>query len=208
MKTNRTLVFANSHTTGSHIVTPDITASQIVALLKVGNTQAYKKLYDSYGRSILLLILRIVKLKIVAEDLTQDTFVKIFKTLHQYESSKGSLRYWVLTIARNTAIDYLRSKRHINSARHAPLEVVKRELEVKYQTQINIDVIGIQQLLSVLTLQHGLILQLCYLQGFTHMEAAKQLGIPIGTVKSRIRRSMKLLRKCFRENNYSSGISL
>lgn len=198
----------SAHSIGADVVSPKIPALQYVAMLKLGDAQAYQKLYDSYNSIILLTILRIVKIKIIAEDLTQDTFIKIFKTIHQYDRSRGSLHYWIVAIARNTAIDYLRSKYYLDSAKDVAWDLVQEEVEAKYQTHTNIDVIGIQRLFSVLTLQHQRILQLCFLQGFTHPEASKQLGIPLGTIKSRIRRSMQLLRNCFRENTYSSGKSL
>lgn len=89
--------------------------SAFVALLKSKKKEGMEQLYDRYSESLFGIIYSVVRDLKIAEDILQDTFVKIWQNIDSYDSSKGRLFTWMLNVARNGAIDYTRSKQHKNS---------------------------------------------------------------------------------------------
>src|SRR5271154_1180625 len=83
--------------------------SALVARLKRRDPQALAELYDRYGRLAYALVLRVVRDKAIAEDLVQETFLRVWNRVQSIDSEKGAIAPWLLAIARNRAIDYLRS---------------------------------------------------------------------------------------------------
>ncbi|RZM24027.1 MAG: sigma-70 family RNA polymerase sigma factor [Pedobacter sp.] len=169
----------------------------LVEGLKAGKKEAIERLYKMYSSSLLGIISRVIKFDEIAEDVLQETFLKVWKSIGQYDVSKGRLFTWMAKLAKNTAIDQLRSRGQLNSARNENFEDLSYELDLKHQSSYNPETIGIKRLLKELTPGQKQIIDLIYFEGYTHMEAAEELNIPIGTVKTRIRLSMLTLRKFF-----------
>jgi len=170
---------------------------ELVAGLKAGDTDAIDRLYKMYSSSLLGVISRLIKFDEIAEDVLQETFLKIWKSIGQYDMSKGRLFTWMSRLAKNTAIDQLRSRGQLNSNRNENFEDLGYELDCKHQSIYNPETIGVKKLLSQLTPAQKEIIDLIYFQGYTHLEVSEELNIPIGTVKTRIRLSMLTLRKFF-----------
>jgi RNA polymerase sigma factor (sigma-70 family) len=171
--------------------------SELVRGLKVGEQKALENLYKLYSGSLMGIIFRIVKTEEIAEDILQETFIKIWKSIGQYESTKGRLFTWMARLARNAAIDQLRSRSQINSLKNNSLDGISIEVDRSHHVSYNPEVIGVKQLTEFLTPAQKQILELIYFEGFTQAEVAEELHIPIGTVKTRIRLAMLTLRKCF-----------
>ena len=131
----------------------------------------------------------------MAEEILQETFVKIWLNAGSYDETKGKLYTWMLNIARNHAIDKLRSK---TTADRKDLKKDKEFVE-KHGTQPEqfTDGIGLRKLIDHLEEDQKVVIDLLYFQGFTQVEAAEQLNIPLGTVKSRVRIAIHKLRKYF-----------
>src|SRR3569833_137601 len=89
-----------------------IAPEQLVSLLQLKNREAFSLLYDSYSEAIYGVICRMVTDKAAAEDLLQDVFVKIWRKIESYDAARGTLFTWMINIARNICIDYLRSKQY------------------------------------------------------------------------------------------------
>lgn len=174
--------------------------------LKRGDKVAIDKLYKMYAGSLMGIISRIVKFDEVAEDVLQDTFVKIWKSIAQYDSSKGRLFTWMANLAKNAAIDQVRSKNYVNSGKTDDLGDTKVDLiDSRNNVSFNAETIGVRQLMQYLKPDQKNILDLVYFEGYTQMEVAEHLNIPLGTVKTKIRLSILTLRKYFNEtNNFSS----
>ena len=170
---------------------------ELVAGLKAGNKESIERLYKMYSSSLLGVISRLIKFDEIAEDVLQETFLKIWKSIGQYDMSKGRLFTWMSRLAKNTAIDQLRSRGQLNSNRNENFEDLGYELDCKHQSIYNPETIGVKKLLSQLTPAQKEIIDLIYFQGYTHLEVSEELNIPIGTVKTRIRLSMLTLRKFF-----------
>lgn len=149
-------------------------------------------LYDNYAPALLGIIVRIVKDKRVGEEILQSTFLKIWDSINMYDPDKGNFFTWLATIARRKAIDTAKLKGHQRRLDNEDLST--STYNMLSTSDLNAESIDAQRLLSALNDNHRVILDMVYLQGFTHKETAKTLEIPLGTVKSRLRIAIKLLR--------------
>ena len=155
--------------------------------------QAYGYLYDHYSKALLSVILQIVSRQEIAEDILQDVFVKIWQNIKSYDAGKGRLYTWMLNIARNQSIDRTRSKDFNNG--NKTIELSETVYSDKAGAESKIDDVGLQKTLANLPGENRKLLDLAYFQGYTQEEIAKIMGIPLGTVKTRIRTTIIQLRK-------------
>lgn len=171
--------------------------NELVTELVAGNTRALEKLYSLYSASLLGIISSIIRHDDIAQDVLQETFLKIWKSIDQYDAEKGRLFTWMARLAKNKAIDHLRSRGEINSMRNEDIDESFTEVNQQYQIQYNPEHIGLKQLINTLSPPQMIILEMVYFQGYTQTEAAEVLNIPVGTVKTRIRIAIKTLRTFF-----------
>ncbi|MEO1513412.1 MAG: sigma-70 family RNA polymerase sigma factor [Bacteroidota bacterium] len=164
----------------------------IILLLQRQDQRVMQSLYDNYAPALYGVILRIVRSEALAEDVLQDTFVKIWKYGPAYDPSKGSLFTWMLNIARNTAIDAIRSAHHRHQHDCRPVEQAPET-----SVQPNINHIGLDNIVENLEDKYRRVIDLIYFQGYTQKEVGEELNIPLGTVKSRVRIALRELRKFF-----------
>ena len=154
-------------------------------------------LYDMYSSSLYGVISRIITDTAVAEDVLQETFVKIWHSFASYSTEKGRLFTWMVNIARNLAIDKLRSKDFKNQNKNQELEINVTFIDEQRNTVYKPELLGVKELVQTLKPEQKLILELVYFKGYTHVEAADELGIPLGTIKTRLRMAIQELRKHF-----------
>lgn len=175
------------------------TESELLQRLQMHDEQAFGFLYDNYSKALFTIISGIIPLREVAEDVLQDAFLKIWQNIQSYDSSKGRLYTWMLNIARNQAIDRTRSKEFNKNSKTTELSdnVYKNEQGVNSK----VDDVGLKKTLSTLPDENRKLLELAYYQGYTQDEISKILGIPLGTVKTRIRTTLLQLRKIVGQNN-------
>jgi RNA polymerase sigma factor (sigma-70 family) len=171
----------------------------LVRLLKQQSRPAFEYLYHQYSTALLGIIMKSIENEDTANDLLQDVFVKIWKNIESYQPERGRLYTWMLNIARNSAIDFLRSKQAKKENKNQTIEdvvyFVDRENSVDQQT----DTIGIKTLLDGLSEDQRIALEYVYFKGYTQDDASKELNLPLGTVKTRIRAAIMELRKQFKE---------
>ena len=192
----------NSKTKEHTLSSGNAVEEALVRGLKAGDKAAIDQLYKMYAASLFGIITRIVKFDEIAEDVLQDTFLKIWKSIGQYDSAKGRLFTWMANLAKNTAIDQIRSKHYVNGIKTDDLEEMPIDiLDLKNHTQLNSDTIGLKQLMYHLKADQKRIIDLFYFQGYTHVEVAEKLNIPLGTVKTKIRHAIIALRQYFNETN-------
>ncbi|MBU2997360.1 sigma-70 family RNA polymerase sigma factor [Cellulophaga baltica] len=158
------------------------------------DSKAFEKLYEMYSDNICGVINSIVKNSDIAQEICQDVFVKAWKNSESYNASKGRFFTWMLNIARNAAIDEVRSKSHKNSKQNLSSDFFVNILEDKNDLNNQVDTIGIKNLLTNLKDKCVQIIQLLYFQGYTQKEAAEELAIPVGTVKTRNRSCISQIR--------------
>jgi RNA polymerase sigma-70 factor (ECF subfamily) len=156
---------------------------------------AFEKLHGMYAENICGVINTIVRDPERAQELCQDVFIKIWNNAASYNSSKGRFFTWILNIARNAAIDEVRSKSHKNQKKNLSADYFVDILEHGETIDSKIDTIGLKKLLKGLKEKCNQIIELLYCKGFTQKEAAEELKIPIGTVKTRNRSCIQQIRK-------------
>ena len=164
--------------------------------LKERNDQAFGFLYDNYAGALYSIIKQIITDNPeVASDVLQEVFINIWRKIATYDQTKGRLFTWMLNIARNAAIDTLRSKSYQNSQKNQELPENVYKAVTDQITQQNVDNIGLKKVLEKLKPEHRILVELSYFKGFTHEEIAEMMSIPLGTVKTRIRNALLQLRE-------------
>jgi RNA polymerase sigma-70 factor (ECF subfamily) len=164
-----------------------------------GDQAAWRDLVSEHGRKVFNLAYRFVGRVDEAEDVTQEIFVKVYRSLDRFQPSYGSFPAWLMTVARHHAIDRYRRRRDerhrvaddpaalaaVPAQDEGPLKILEREERKRLVHR------GLRSL--PLTLREPLIL--CDLEGLSHEDAAASLEIPVGTVKSRLNRGRLELAK-------------
>ncbi|HLC82888.1 MAG TPA: sigma-70 family RNA polymerase sigma factor [Bacteroidia bacterium] len=174
------------------------TEDELVSLLKNKDIKAFDALYNNYSSSLFGIISRIIPTEEIAQDILQDVFVKIWKSTDMYDKSKGRLYTWMLNIARNSAIDYSRSKQFKSETKNQDIDNSVYEVNKQKSSSFNTDVIGLKEEVTRLKEDYRILIDLIYFKGFTQEETAKELNIPLGTVKTRVRAAIIELRKTIR----------
>ena len=167
------------------------TEPELVQLLRQRSQHVFSYLYDNYSGALHSIILNIVNEEELANDVLQEVFVKIWKQVDTYDSSKGRLFTWMLNIARNASIDTVRSRGYQNSRQN-------RELTEEVSggaSEPRTDHIGLRKIVYNLKEEYKVLVELSYFQGYTQDEIAKMMGIPLGTVKTRLRTALIQLRE-------------
>ena len=168
---------------------------QLVARLKEQDKSALAYLYDHYSAALYGTILRMVKQRGIAEEILQDTFLKIWNNIDRYSASRGRLFTWMFNVARNLAIDKLRSREIRQTLKTVAVADHQDYIDNKNHHQQQTDSIGIDRLLKKLQPEQFLIINLLYFHGFTQAQVATEYQIPLGTVKTRHRTAMINLRR-------------
>lgn len=171
--------------------------NELVLALKSRDTLAIHALYDMYSGALMGVITRIIQQTEVAEDLLQETFIKIWNSAEGYDPDKGRLFTWMLNIARNLAIDKLRSKDFRNAGKNQNIENNVDFIDAQKEVTFNADTLGIKDMVNGLKPEFNVVLDMVYFKGYTHVEAAEELNLPLGTIKTRIRMAIMELRKKF-----------
>lgn len=174
-----------------------IPETELVLALQRRDKKALEYLYDHYSETLYGVIFQVLQNDNLAEDVLQESFVKIWKNIASYQKEKGRLFTWLLRIARNSAIDKLRSK-HQKVSRLSLDSPLSSHVQTQSET-IPIDRIGIKDLLVNMKPEHKQLIDLIYFKGFSQSETAKHLDIPLGTVKSRTRLALNFLRKVLKQ---------
>src|SRR4029078_13011068 len=170
---------------------------ELVALLNEQNNDAFNYLYDNYSGALFTIINQIVPDKDTASDVLQEVFVSVWRKIGTYDETKGRLFTWMLNIARNAAIDKVRSKGYRDNQRTQPIAEGENTGMAMSSNPVVNDV-GLKKVLTTLNEEYRKLIDLSYFQGFTHEEIAKMLGIPLGTVKTRIRTAISQLKTMIR----------
>ncbi len=167
---------------------------ELVTLLRQRREEAFGYLYDHYSGSLLSVIQGVVSDEIMANDVLQEVFVKIWKQIDSYDASKGRLFTWMLNISRNAAIDCVRSKGYRNH--HFTGELTETISENAGTVTIEkAEYIGLRKMVHTLKQEQKILIELSYFEGYTQEEISKMLGIPLGTIKTRLRAALIQLRQ-------------
>jgi len=166
--------------------------------LKRRDPQAMADLYDRYGRLAYSVILRIVRDSTTAEDLVQETFLRVWNRAQAFDSERGALGPWLLAVARNRAIDYVRSTDGRMS--RSAYELVEMEnpalfADLERQMVTSDQARRIREALTKLNPSQRNVIELAYFEGLSQSEMAEKMNQPLGTIKTWVRSALKNLRE-------------
>jgi RNA polymerase sigma-70 factor, ECF subfamily len=162
-----------------------------------GDTRRFGLLYDRFSSSLYGVICKIVNDERIAEDIIQEAFVKIWTNASNYNPQKARLFTWILNIARNTAIDYLRSKQGKIDRKAESVDRLLASEQPQAEIHHTDEHIGIKRMVENLKTDHLEVIHLSFYEGYSQSEIAEKLSIPLGTVKTRCRSALTHLRKKF-----------
>ena len=163
----------------------------IISLLKERKEKGMSLLYDHYSDSLYGIINRILEDDQLAEDALQNSFIKIWQNIDAYDSARGSFFTWMSAIARNTALDQKRLKTFQAKQKTVSVDEVVYKAAVSTPEGGKIDA---ARLLAHLDVNNRTVLEYAYLKGYTQQEISDTLNIPLGTVKTRLRKAISILR--------------
>lgn len=171
------------------------TEDELVFLLKQKDEQAFSYLYDNYAPALNGVINRLVEEKELCEDILQEVFVRIWNNFASYDAAKGRLFTWMINLTRNLTIDTLRSKGYKKQRKISGDENSVNSIADATAVTERFDSLGLRKQLNNLKPEQRSILEFAYFNGYTQEEIAKEMGIPLGTVKTRMRNAIIELRK-------------
>jgi RNA polymerase sigma-70 factor (ECF subfamily) len=177
-----------------------IEESVLVERLQSKDVLALNYLYDSYGKALFGVLCRIVGSEEQAEEVLQDAFLKIWDKIGSYDPNKGRLYTWMVNISRNLAIDKLRSKEISKQKKTDSIDASVYSFDKSNYEETSTDYIGMSKVMEKLSADQKQVIDLVYLQGYTHSQVADDFDIPLGTVKTRIKSGMSKLRAILKEN--------
>jgi RNA polymerase sigma-70 factor, ECF subfamily len=171
----------------------------LISLVEAADGEAFATLYDRHSRAAFSLAYRMMGDRQAAEDLAQDAFLKVRRNASNYRAERGSVRTWVLSIVHNRGIDQLRShasrrrtqdRIEASAPRSQPSEAFAETWRSSRRAQV-------REALNTLPPEQLKTLELAYFSGYTHVEISELLGLPLGTVKGRMRLGLKKIRDFF-----------
>jgi RNA polymerase sigma-70 factor (ECF subfamily) len=178
---------------------PLLADEDLIALVEDGDSEAFAGVYDRHSRAAYSLAYRMTGERQAAEDLLQEVFFRVWRAARSYRAERGSVRTWILSIVHNRGIDHLRS----NASRRRTQDKVEltattsQPSEAFAETWRNSQRTEVQQALQTLPTEQLKVLELAYYSGYTHVEIAELLDLPLGTVKGRMRLGLKKMKSFF-----------
>nr|WP_240894720.1 sigma-70 family RNA polymerase sigma factor [Fodinibius halophilus] len=178
---------------------------QLMKRIQSRDDEALEELYDLYKRLLFSMVISIVKKKEEAEDLLQEIFVKIWNKAESFDPDRGNVYSWIVTLARNQAIDRIRSKGYKTQKKqsvsiHEPLFSLEGDKHDPMETTIFSDRAElVKKALEKIPEKQSEVIKIAYYRGLTQSEISDQLDIPLGTVKTRTRQGMIKLKRILGE---------
>jgi RNA polymerase sigma-70 factor (ECF subfamily) len=166
----------------------------LVTAIRVGDESAMAALYDRYSSIVYSVALRVLQDTGAAEDVLQDIFMQLWRNPGAFDSSRGNMAAWLAVISRNRAIDRLRKRRPESDIEEV---VVSVEPDLASEADRERAMDRVRGALQGMPAAQRSALQMAYFEGLSHSEIAEKTGEPLGTIKTRIRSGLLILRKVF-----------
>jgi len=168
---------------------------QLISKFQEKDVRSFEKLYEMYGDSMFGVIYNIVRNKEETEEVLQDVFIKAWNNASTYSAKKGRFFTWLLNIARNSAIDKIRSKNFKQGKQNLDAAFFVDILESYDNLDTKIDVKALKKFVDALKVTCKNLIELLYFKGYTQKEVSEELKMPLGTVKTNNRKCISELRK-------------
>jgi RNA polymerase sigma-70 factor, ECF subfamily len=183
---------------------------EVMLLVQDGSPRAFELLYDRHSAAAFSLAYRMVGNRVMAEDISQEAFLAIWRSRLRYDQARGSVRTWVLGIVHNRAIDALR-RSLVHDRRRETAEGIEETHEAPERTEVEAarreEARTVRSALDALPEEQRRTIELAYFGGFTHSQIAELLDMPIGTVKGRMRLGLDKLRHQLSEGRAAGGFA-
>lgn len=166
----------------------------IITLLKNNDKKAISLLYENYSGALLGVIKKVIKDDDTAQDVLQESFVKVWKKGKSYDPEKAKLFTWLYRIAYNSAIDKVRS---LNNKMTKEVQIEESNVYKLTTSSLNQDTLDIKKHMSSLDSKYQVVLNALFYEGMTQQEASDELEIPLGTIKSRLKIGLRELKKIY-----------
>ncbi|MCJ7466181.1 MAG: sigma-70 family RNA polymerase sigma factor [Maribacter sp.] len=166
----------------------------IVELLQERNEKAISLLYEHYGDTLYGVANKVLRNEELAQDVLQESFVKIWKKSDSYDPTKAKLFTWLFRITRNTAIDKLRS---VNTKADKEIQMDVSNVYSLGVDSIRPELMDVKENLDKIESKYQIVLEALFFQGMTQQEASEELDIPLGTIKSRLKIGLRELKKIY-----------
>jgi RNA polymerase sigma-70 factor (ECF subfamily) len=167
---------------------------RLVARVRAGDQQALSELYDRYSKVVYGVALRILHDTGAAEDLLQDIFLQLWRKPDAFDSSRGSLAAWLAVIARHRSIDRLRQRRPETNIEDC---VIVTATDLRDETERSRVIEKVRVVMNEMGPDQRTAMEMAFFEGLTHTEIAEKTGEPLGTIKTRIRSGLQMLRARF-----------
>ena len=171
--------------------------ASLVTAMAAGERSALAALYDRYAPTLLTLAQRLLRSPSDAEDLLHDFFLEVWHQAHTFDGARGSVQSWLVMRLRSRALDRLKSASYTRNISLSSSGIDIESLPNPNDSPPEVTPNGIQQALAMLAPHEQVLLDLAYFQGCSLPEVASHLCVPLGTVKSRLRRLIERLRRDF-----------
>ena len=188
-------VLSGAAYTRSHTVESD---EYLIYAIGARNEEALRELYARYSRSAFSLARRIMRSETDAEDVTQEVFVKIWQKALDYAPARGTVSTWLMTIAHHASIDALRRRSSRDTVQTEDGEL-ERAPDLRVDVDNTLENVMVTEAMNGLTSEERLLIDLAYFEGLSHSQLATRTGLPLGTIKSRIRVGLQKLRSSLGE---------
>jgi RNA polymerase sigma-70 factor (ECF subfamily) len=181
----------------------------LLRLIAHSQDSALEELYDRFSRLVFSLAVNSVGDSALAEEITQDVFLRIWEKADTYQVDKGEVKTWIASIARNRSIDVIRRRNIRPEGRLSPWDdMLEKNLSAEVDVEEEVDHMNRRNLVREAIIQlpdeQRKALSYAYFQGFSHREIAQILDEPVGTIKTRIRLAMQKLRQTLQEEESSA----
>lgn len=179
----------------------------LITALAGRDLTALATLYDRYGRMAYALAYRILGEPEAAEDVVHDGFISAWRGATSFRSDRGNVRGWLLSIVHHRAVDVLRRK---TTFRPAPLEAAEHRAaddDTAEEATRNVEHASVRAALQALPPAQRRTIELAYFGGYTHVELAELMGVPLGTVKGRMRIGLQKLRRALELQHSSEEVA-
>lgn len=188
--------------------TADVVLDQLLAAVRQKNRRAFEEFYDATVQRIYGLALRITRQHETAEEVVSDVYLQVWRQVERYDASRGNVMAWLTVLCRSRALDAMRRNKPAATHETTSKEVVPDIPEAEHPQNLLIAIeeqTALHNALLKLSEQQRQLLALAYFRGYSHHQLAQFTGLPVGTVKTRLRRTLQTLRELLSGNDETLG---